>query len=198
MKQVLLIRHCETSLQGRYIGRTDPSLTASGIVRARGLAGRLQRLVRAPTSRQIPVLSSPARRAVETARLATEWTGSGIWRDEDLREIDFGGWEGKDFREIVATDAELVDKWARDEMGFCFSGGGMRRRLSGTGEARGAPAPGPSGRDGCGRDPRRRDSISDLSFPGTTATITLSVRSCPRLHHRISFVRWRRGPYGIE
>nr|VFJ89049.1 MAG: alpha-ribazole phosphatase [Candidatus Kentron sp. LFY] len=116
-------------MAGQYIGKTDPPLTKAGIAHAHGLARRLRRLIEAqPAIHEVDspissVLSSPARRALETARLATEWTGSPIRQDADLWEIDFGRWEGMRFHEIAAVDPELVNEWAKGEIGFCFPGG---------------------------------------------------------------------------
>nr|VFK63901.1 MAG: alpha-ribazole phosphatase [Candidatus Kentron sp. UNK]VFK70745.1 MAG: alpha-ribazole phosphatase [Candidatus Kentron sp. UNK] len=123
LKQLILVRHCEASLQGRYIGRTDPSLTEVGVAHAHRLARRLLRLTKASTTHPLPILSSPARRALETVRLATEGIPSVIRRDADLCEIDFGRWEGLHFDEVVKADPELVDEWARGEMDFCFPAG---------------------------------------------------------------------------
>jgi len=106
------------------MGKTDSSLTEIGVSHAHRLAKRLRRLIEVPAAHPpIPVLSSPARRARETARLATEWTGSTILLDEDLWEIDFGKWEGMNFQEIASADPELVDEWAKGRMDFCFPGG---------------------------------------------------------------------------
>nr|VFK57381.1 MAG: alpha-ribazole phosphatase [Candidatus Kentron sp. TUN]VFK65727.1 MAG: alpha-ribazole phosphatase [Candidatus Kentron sp. TUN] len=104
------------------MGRTDPSLTETGILHAHRLARRLKRLV-ASAAPPLPILSSPARRAMETARLATEWIGSSIQPDADLWEIDFGKWEGMNFQEIVDANPELVNEWAKGEMDFRFPAG---------------------------------------------------------------------------
>jgi len=49
--------------------------------------------------------------------------GLPVQLDRDLREIDFGRWEGKTFAEIEAQDPELVRVWARGADDFCFPGG---------------------------------------------------------------------------
>ena len=43
--------------------------------------------------------------------------------DADLREVDFGAWEGLSFSDIAGKDAAAVDRWARFEPGFRFPGG---------------------------------------------------------------------------
>jgi len=66
-------------------------------------------------------LSSPQRRARQTAEAAAGYAPIEI--DEDLREIDFGRWEGLSFPEISAADPEAVGCWARLEPGFGFPDG---------------------------------------------------------------------------
>jgi len=118
MKKLLLIRHCESiHTQERYIGKTDLPLRQACVVNAHKLAKRLKGLTCAQ------VMSSPSRRAFETARLATRGTGLAIEQDADLREIDFGRWEGMSFGEISARYPHLVEQWAQGRMDFCFPDG---------------------------------------------------------------------------
>ena len=84
--ELWLIRHGETewSLSGAHTSRTDLPLTAEGERRARALGERLR-------GKQFAlVLSSPMRRALETARLA----GFEPEITPDLREWDYGEYEG--------------------------------------------------------------------------------------------------------
>ncbi|MDO4293765.1 MAG: histidine phosphatase family protein [Eubacteriales bacterium] len=92
--ELVLIRHgmTEANREGRYLGRTDEPLSREGIRRLRekkaaGLYPELRLL-----------FCSPMRRCLETAqllypdaekRILTEWT-----------EIDFGAFEGKNYREL--------------------------------------------------------------------------------------------------
>ena len=95
MAELLLARHGETewSANGRHTGRTDLPLTETGRRRARGLAdlvaGRSFALV----------LTSPLRRAVETCKLAG--LGSHAQMRDDLREWDYGAYEGLTTSEIL-------------------------------------------------------------------------------------------------
>jgi broad specificity phosphatase PhoE len=43
--------------------------------------------------------------------------------DDNLREIDFGFWEGLTFAEIARRDPALVEKWAEWSLDFCFPEG---------------------------------------------------------------------------
>ncbi|MEO7164416.1 MAG: histidine phosphatase family protein, partial [Bdellovibrionia bacterium] len=42
---------------------------------------------------------------------------------EELREIDFGQWEGKTFPEIYALDPKAVESWGRFDPEFSFPAG---------------------------------------------------------------------------
>ncbi len=87
-QQVFLIRHGETewSRDGRHTGRTDIPLTAEGRHRA-------QVIGRALEGRKFSVWTSPLGRARETCRLAG--FGDVARVDDDLREWDYGIYEGR-------------------------------------------------------------------------------------------------------
>jgi probable phosphoglycerate mutase len=91
---VFLVRHGETewSASGQHTSSTDIELTAEGERAARGLGERL-------AGRDFAlVLSSPLRRARDTADLAGFAGRYEI--DEDLREFDYGDYEGLTTPEI--------------------------------------------------------------------------------------------------
>jgi probable phosphoglycerate mutase len=93
-REIWLIRHGETewSLSGAHTGRTDIPLTPKGYERAaaigRQMAGRQFALV----------LSSPLLRARETCRMAGYGEAAQI--DGDLKEWDYGSYEGRTTSEI--------------------------------------------------------------------------------------------------
>ena len=92
MQEVVLVRHGETewSRELKHTGRTDVPLTEEGERQARGLAEALH-------GREFAlVLSSPLRRAVETARLA----GFEPELRDELMEWDYGDYEGRRTAEI--------------------------------------------------------------------------------------------------
>ena len=106
MPELFLVRHAETDWSGRrYCGRTDLPLNARGRTTARALAKRIAaELERGPFSGAGPsirVVSSPLRRARETAEAIRATLG-----DVDLRldgrwaESDFGDAEGLTFDEL--------------------------------------------------------------------------------------------------
>ncbi|MCA0000021.1 MULTISPECIES: histidine phosphatase family protein [unclassified Mesorhizobium] len=94
--QIHLVRHGETawSLSGQHTGRTDMPLTAAGEAAARGVADRLKGL---PFS---AVWSSPSQRAYNTSVLAG--FGAQSIKMDDLQEWDYGAYEGRTTREILA------------------------------------------------------------------------------------------------
>ncbi|WP_137934570.1 histidine phosphatase family protein [Mesorhizobium comanense] len=94
--QIHLVRHGETawSLSGQHTGRTDMPLTAVGEAAARGLAERLKGLSFSA------VWSSPSQRAYNTSVLAG--FGDRSVRMDDLQEWDYGAYEGRTTKEILA------------------------------------------------------------------------------------------------
>jgi broad specificity phosphatase PhoE len=98
--QIVLVRHGETewSANGRHTSRTDLPLTEAGRERARALASVLA------DRRFSLVLCSPLRRARETCELAG-FGGVAVLCD-DLREWDYGEYEGLTTPEIRAQDPQ--------------------------------------------------------------------------------------------
>lgn len=96
MKRIVLVRHGETewSATGRHTGRTDVPLTPEGERAARALGRRLGELGVVPGR----CITSPRRRAVDTARLAG--LGEHLAVDDRLAELDYGDYEGRTTVEI--------------------------------------------------------------------------------------------------
>jgi probable phosphoglycerate mutase len=94
--ELWLIRHGETawSLSGQHTSRTDLALTADGERSAVAIGGTLR------GHKFALVLSSPLRRALETARLA----GFSPEVDDNLHEWDYGDYEGLTTPEIQKQD----------------------------------------------------------------------------------------------
>ena len=117
--KIVFLRHGDAlNASGGYFGRTDNPLTEVG--RKQATARRDALADYAPDS----VWISPARRVRETAELAlSPVVFASAVVDSDLREINFGDWEGKTFREICAEDPEKVNAWAALSPDFRFPGG---------------------------------------------------------------------------
>jgi len=92
--RVVLVRHGQTewSLSGQHTGSTDIPLTEEGRRHAAALGARLAGFEFAR------VLTSPMSRAIETCRLAGLDGRAEI--TDDLREWDYGGYEGRRTAEI--------------------------------------------------------------------------------------------------
>jgi probable phosphoglycerate mutase len=103
--EIVLVRHASTSWTGhRYCGRSDPSLDAEGLAAARSLAAVL-----APSlARDLLIVTSPARRARQTAAALAARLGVNVEVDERWREADFGIAEGRTFDELAADQPVLA------------------------------------------------------------------------------------------
>lgn len=109
--RLLLLRHGQTelSVQRRYSGRGNPTLTELGRQQADAAARYL-----AQRGGIAAVVSSPLQRCYETATAAAKALGRDVAVVDDLIETDFGGWEGLTFSEAAERDPELHRRWLRD------------------------------------------------------------------------------------
>jgi probable phosphoglycerate mutase len=107
----VLLRHGDTQLspEHRFCGLRDLPLSVSGTRQAKAAAGRLAG--GAPID---AVVSSPLLRAVATASIAADELGLAAAIDDDLRETDFGDWEGFTLEEIQQRWPAAVAAWRRD------------------------------------------------------------------------------------
>jgi broad specificity phosphatase PhoE len=110
--RLLLLRHGQTALsvERRYSGHGDPELTPLGRAQAAGAAARLAALPGVAA-----VLTSPLRRARQTAQAVADATGAPLVVRDALIETDFGAWEGLTFAEARARDPELHAAWLGSE-----------------------------------------------------------------------------------
>jgi broad specificity phosphatase PhoE len=97
---ILLVRHGETdwNQQRRVQGHSDTPLNETGIAQARAL---IERLADEPVE---AVYSSDLARALDTARGVAEERGLPVHQVRELREKDFGTWEG-------LTDTEIFERF---------------------------------------------------------------------------------------
>jgi len=97
---LLLVRHGETdwNAEGRLQGHTDRPLSDFGRRQARQLADELE-------GEEIEAIySSDLARARETAEIVGERLGLAVELDPDLREKDWGNWEG-----LTAVERDRVE-----------------------------------------------------------------------------------------
>ncbi len=118
-KRIILARHMETAWNERlrYIGRTDLSLSELGRRYAQALAAAYA---------DIPlggIVHSGMKRAEQTAAVVAAGRGIDLLIENDLREIDFGDWEGLDFNQISAAFPDIADIWVEDPSVVQIPGG---------------------------------------------------------------------------
>ena len=116
--RLFFVRHGETSWnrEGRLQGQHDIPLNDLGRAQAEE-AGR--RLVTLTDPKQVPWHVSPLSRTVETAQLARREIGlpeDDFLRDDRLKELAFGRWEGLTWKEVRHSDPQRAaqrekDKW---------------------------------------------------------------------------------------
>jgi broad specificity phosphatase PhoE len=107
----VLLRHGDTPLSGekRFSGLGEAELTPAGAEQARvaGLRLRSRGGIEA-------IVSSPLRRAWQSAEIVSAVLGLPVLAEGDLRETDFGAWEGLTFVEAQARWPEQVSAWIAD------------------------------------------------------------------------------------
>jgi ribonuclease H / adenosylcobalamin/alpha-ribazole phosphatase len=111
--RLYLVRHGETEENARmtYLGIRDEPLNETGMWQAYRVGEALS---------QFPlqlIVSSPLRRAADTASRIQEATGVELWKDVRLAEGSFGRWEGLTRDEVVKLgpkDAEMLARWESD------------------------------------------------------------------------------------
>jgi len=107
---IYLVRHGQTemSVKKQYSGLSDPALTELGRTQASRVATFFE------GTHIDAVISSPQKRAQETARGIADVAGVAVHTDDALREVDFGAWEGLTFAEAHERDPELHADWLGD------------------------------------------------------------------------------------
>lgn len=100
MDLLLLLRHAVTADTGTRLSGWTPGIHLSdkGREQARALAERL-----APVAIDV-VYASPLERCQETAAAVAEPRGLKVGTAEDLGEVRYGGWTGRELKELVKED----------------------------------------------------------------------------------------------
>jgi probable phosphoglycerate mutase len=104
----LLLRHGETALstERRFAGRGDIPLTEEGLRQAAAAAKRL-----AARGGIDVIVTSPLRRARQTADAVALATGAPLLADDGLVETDFGKWEGMTIAEVSQRWPDEASAW---------------------------------------------------------------------------------------
>lgn len=128
IEQLILVRHGETvhNVAGIAQGWNDSALSEAGEEQVRRLAERLAR------QKIGAIYSSPLSRAMATARAIAATTGLQINIVDELREMNYGGWEGRAFYDVRHDDAPVYEQWIADPDAPCPNGeshNDLRQRL---------------------------------------------------------------------
>ena len=107
---LFLIRHGETEWNRilKYQGQTDIDLKERGFNQARKLSNRLK------DTKIDRIYCSDLKRAANTASVVADPHDLELSKEEDLREISFGEWEGLNFEEISEKYPKIYKKWRAD------------------------------------------------------------------------------------
>jgi ribonuclease H / adenosylcobalamin/alpha-ribazole phosphatase len=106
--RLILVRHgaTEHSAAKRFSGRNDLALDDVGERQAAALAAR------ATTFGAVgAVVSSPLRRARQTAEVIAAALSADLEANDDLAEVDFGAWEGLTFDEVQREYPDELSAW---------------------------------------------------------------------------------------
>ncbi|HUR75597.1 MAG TPA: bifunctional RNase H/acid phosphatase [Sporichthya sp.] len=104
-----LLRHGETphTIEKRFSGtRFDPPLSERGQGQARAAAKHIASLGGTEV-----IVASPLTRARQTAQAVADELGLEVSIDEDLRECDFGDWDGLTFAEAQERAGGALSTW---------------------------------------------------------------------------------------
>ena len=105
--QLLLLRHVQAGLHGRFCGHSDPSLTVQGQEQIPTIIQTLSQIV--PRA----IWCSDLRRARETAEPIAKHFGLDYTTSPGLREMNFGGWEGLSWKEVEFQYPDDARAWAK-------------------------------------------------------------------------------------
>ena len=125
MARLLLVRHGKTEWNeaGRYVGRSDIGLSASGLREAEALGQHLA------GERIDAIYCSNLKRAVQTAQVIASGRDVELVICEELREMDFGELEGLTLEEIRQRRPEF-DWWTGRDADMQFPQGESVRRVA--------------------------------------------------------------------
>lgn len=110
MTRIFLIRHGETqwNFDARYQGHSDIELSEKGTLQGEKLGLYFKRFS------LDAVYASDLKRAFTTAQLIAQYHNLEVQLVPDMREINFGVWEGLTFKDIREKYRELADMWLKE------------------------------------------------------------------------------------
>lgn len=111
-KVIYLVRHAETeenSEGDRFIGSTNAILSEHGRIQAEQVADFISKKGKIDL-----IYTSPLLRCLETAQVIQQKVQSHLLKNDDLREMDYGVWEGLQREEVKVQFPELYRKYEED------------------------------------------------------------------------------------
>jgi len=120
LRRIVMVRHGETEGQSsvRFHGSGDVKLNEEGRAQLREAARKMR------TEVFDLVVASPLRRSWEGAAIVA--SGAPVRLYPELREVDFGQWEGMTAEEIEASNPALYRDWQAGAAEFEYPGGELR------------------------------------------------------------------------
>jgi broad specificity phosphatase PhoE len=117
--RIYLVRHGATELtaEDRFAGAMDVPLSEEGRRQVAALAERLR------CDTLDAIYASPMGRTLETARIIAAPHDLEPHTDPDLREIDYGRWEGRTRDEVETEFSDEYDAWQEDPLTIAPAGG---------------------------------------------------------------------------
>lgn len=107
ISQIVLLRHAEADLHGRFCGHSNPGLSAQGRATLPAIVqGFLQTSI-SPSA----IWSSDLRRAQETAAPIAGHFGLDCMLSSGLREMNFGHWEGLSWSDVESQYPDDARAW---------------------------------------------------------------------------------------
>jgi probable phosphoglycerate mutase len=122
-----LVRHGETEWNalGKFQGCKDINLSKEGFLQADSLRKRFE-------NKFDYIYTSPLKRAMQTAEIISESSTIKPIIEPELREINFGDWEGLTIKEIEANFPEKFTEWRKDELNAPMCGGDLSIKKAST------------------------------------------------------------------
>lgn len=112
---IYLLRHGQTTQPGTFTGVTDVFLSKAGEGQIRKIAPVLK------TAQIEHCYCSPLIRCRDTVRMLE--LACDVTVDEDLKEIDFGLWEGLDYDQVKQEYPDEMNRWIEQKESFTFPRG---------------------------------------------------------------------------
>ena len=125
MQQLILVRHGETQYneKGCYCGWEDSPLTDKGLE-------DVQQILKQLEGEELDlIISSDLNRTIKTANMINEFHKTERLIDKDLREINFGVWEGLNYEEISSQYPLECENWHRDWIEYRIPQGESLRQM---------------------------------------------------------------------